>query len=145
MANIQELIRTRLAEKEQEITSVNRKLEDESHELKGLRMEYYEMFKGQYKILDELCAAYFSPSKKNLKDRIYDEVKRNLSLVIDDEKNQTEFEDKINLCLDGIMTRVRKDLSGYRETDYRFITFLIAGFSPKTIACIMGYRSEPFM
>ena len=139
MANIQELIRIRLVEKEQEITSVNRKLEDESHELKDLRMEYYEMFKGQYKILDELCAAYFSPSKKNLKDRIYDEVKRNLSLVIDDEKNQTEFEDKINLCLDGIMTRLRKDLPGYRETDYRFITFLIAGFSPKTIACIMGY------
>ena len=101
-----------------------------------LREGYVSMYKKQFKLLDDLCAAYWSPSRTDTKDRIYSEVRNALNVIEGDAEGQRELEAMIDRDLDGIMTKLRSDLPGRTDEDFRFIAYLIIGLSPKTIASI---------
>ena len=103
-----------------------------------LRGGYVSMYKRQFKLLDDLCAAYWSPSRTDTKDRIYSKVRSALNVIEGDAEGQRKLEAMIDRDLDGIMTKLRSDFPGRTDEEFRFIAYLIIGLSPKTIACIQN-------
>lgn len=97
------------------------------------RMAYLE----QFRLLDELCAEYWSPSRRSDKERIYNRVKEILAVIGGDSGKSGEFEARLNEGLDNVMLKLREDFPEFGEEDYRFVSYVIAGFGAKTIAAIM--------
>ena len=102
-----------------------------------LRSSFVSMYKSKFKLLDDLCATYWSPSRTDTKEKIYNEVRQALTVIYGGEKGQKQLESMIDRDLDGAMTKLRADLPGRSDEDFLFIAYLIIGLSPKTIACIL--------
>ena len=121
------------------LDGIKEKIEVKDMELLHLRREYVSLFKSQFQTMDELCANYFLRQTQKEKDKIYEDVKSRLSDLISNVRTQAQFEELINGRLDNIMLKLRKDLPGSSDNDFRFMSLIIAGFSSKSIACLMGY------
>jgi len=104
-----------------------------------LRKQFARMYKAQYKTLNRLCAAYFSPIKKERKEIIYDEVLNQMDAIVNYTEKQDKFMSADNDSLDNIIDKLREDLSGHKEQDFRFMAYVIAGFDATTISCLTGY------
>ena len=106
--------------------------------LAELRSKYSKSYKSQFKVLNDLCREYWLPSRRSRKDRIYEKVQEQLYLISEDVEKQEEFEREIDKSLDGIMNKFRSEFPNLKSEDYRFISYVVAGFDSKTIACILG-------
>lgn len=107
-------------------------------ETASAQAKFASMFKAQFKALNELCAEYLSPIKKNKKERIYNEAIRQLE-VIKDKESQLKFMKMVNDSLDNIIDKLRADLPGHKEQDFLFLTYVIAGFDATVISSLTGY------
>ena len=103
------------------------------------RRQYASMYKAQYKTLNDLCAAYLSPIKKDRKEVLYDEAMRQLDIIINDKDSQDRFMSLVNNSLDNIMDKLRTDLPNHKELDYHFLMYIIVGFDATTISNLTGY------
>lgn len=119
--------------------SANAKLAQKEADLFSLRKQFASMYKAQYKTLNDLCAAYLSPIKKDRKDIIYDEVMSQLCDIINDEDSQNRFMSMVNASLDGIMDKLHQDLPKHKEQDFRFLMYIIVGFDATTISNLTDY------
>lgn len=119
--------------------SINSLLAERDAALLKLRKQYASLFKAQYKSLNDLCSAYLSPIKKDRRDVLYDEVMRQLDIIVNDKESQNKFMSMVNGSLDNIIDKLRLDLPGHKELDFRFLMYVIAGFDAKTISNLTGY------
>ena len=119
--------------------SANEKLADYQAALMELRKQFTSLYKAQYKVLNDLCTAYFSPSKKDRKETLYTEAIRQLDIIINDRTNQDRFVAQVNDSLDGIIDKLRKDFPAQKEQAFHFLAFIIAGFDAATISHLTGY------
>lgn len=118
---------------------IDAQLAEKDAALLSLRKQFASLYKAQYKTLNDLCAAYLSPIKKERRDVVYDEVMNQLRFIINDEDSQKEFMSLVNKSLNGIIEKLRKDLPNHQESDIRFLTYIIVGFDAKTISSLTGY------
>ncbi len=136
-------VRMRLTRKIEEISTlhleVKKMLDSQKQENSKVRKQFMDTYKNQFHLLNDLCAAYWSPVKKDKRDYIYEQVMDILRVIDTDVESQSKFENDINNSLDNIMVKLRADLPNHKEADFRFIQYIIAGFEAKTIANIMGY------
>ena len=107
---------------------------DKDLALSQLRSQYNNVFREQFKVLDDLCAAFWSPKKGNKKELIYTASTKAIELI----KNDERLEEMIDKYLDGMMTKLRTDMPGLKDKDFKLIALYIIGFSGKTIASITG-------
>ena len=107
--------------------------------LLSLQKEFASMYKAQYKALNDLCAAYWSPIRRDKKEMIYEEALRQISIIGKDVDSQNKFMAIVNQSLDGIIDKLKADLPDHQEQDFRFLVLLIVGFDAKTIANLTGY------
>ena len=119
--------------------SANEKLADYQAALMELRKQFTSLYKAQYKVLNDLCTAYFSPSKKDTKEKLYTEAIRQLDIIINDRTNQDRFVAQVNDSLDGMIDKLRKDFPDHKEQAFHFLAFIIAGFDAATISHLTGY------
>ena len=119
--------------------SANEKLADYQAALMELRKQFTSLYKAQYKVLNDLCTAYFSPSKKDRKETLYTEAIRQLDIIINDRTNQDRFVAQVNDSLDGMIDKLRKDFPDHKEQAFHFLAFIIAGFDAATISHLTGY------
>ncbi len=119
--------------------SANAQLAHKEADLFSLRKQFASMYKAQYKTLNDLCAAYLSPIKKDRKDVIYDEVMSQLNDIVNDDDSQNRFMSTVNASLNGIMDKLHVDLPKHKEQDFRFLMYIIVGFDATTISCLTDY------
>ena len=119
--------------------SANAKLAQKEADLFSLRKQFASMYKAQYKTLNDLCAAYLSPMKKDRKEIIYDEVMSQLNDIVNDEDSQNRFMSMVNASLNGIMDKLHQDLPKHKEHDFRFLMYIIVGFDATTISSLTKY------
>ena len=119
--------------------SINAQLAEKDTALLLLRKQFATIYKAQYKTLNDLCAAYLSPIKKDRKDVLYDEAMRQLDVIVNDKESQNRFMSLVNGSLDNIIDKLRKDLPNHKEQDFRFLMYVIAGFDATTISNLTGY------
>ncbi len=121
------------------MNEINTRLEQKEELLFALRKRYACMYKARYKTINDLCAAYLSPIRKERKDVIYDEVMQQIGSIVEEKESKFNFMTSLNDSLDNIIDKLRKDLPGHKEQDFYFLTYVIAGFDAKTISGITGY------
>ena len=118
---------------------LNAKLAEKDKDLLQLKKQFATLYKAQYKALNDLCAAYLSPIKKDRKEVVYDEAMRQLEVIINDKETQNKFMSMVNNSLDNIIDKLRRDLPGHKELDFRFLMYVIVGFDATTISNLTGY------
>lgn len=118
---------------------INSQLAEKEAALLQLRKQFAAMYKAQYKTLNDLCSAYFSPIKKDRKLLLYDEAMRQLEIIVNDDDSQKKFMSMVNSSLDNIIDKLRRDLPRHKEMDFRFLMYVIAGFDATTISNLTGY------
>ena len=118
---------------------VHARLAQKDAALLSLRKQFASMYKAQYKMLNDLCAAYLSPVRKSRKDVLYEEAMRQMYFIINDEDSQQRFMSQVNESLDGIIDKLKNDLPNRKEQDFRFLAYVIVGFDATTIASLFGY------
>ena len=119
--------------------AINAQLAEKDAALLQLRKQFASLYKAQYKTLNDLCSAYLSPIKKDRKDVLYDEAMRQLDVIVNDNESQNKFMSMVNSSLDNIIDKLRRDLPGHKELDFRFLMYVIAGFDATTISNLTGY------
>ena len=119
--------------------AINAKLAEKDAALLQLRKQFALLYKAQYKTLNNLCSVYLSPIKKDRKELLYDEVMRQLDVIVNDNESQNKFMSIVNNSLDNIIDKLRHDLSGHKEMDFRFLMYVIVGFDATTISNLTGY------
>lgn len=118
---------------------INTRLEQKEEALLVLRKQFASNYKAQYKALNTLCSAYFSPIKKDRKDLLYDEAMRYVSTIVADRESQSKFMTVVDSSLNNILTKLRADLPNHKESDFIFLMYIIIGFDATTIANLTGY------
>lgn len=119
--------------------AINAELAEKDAALLLLRKQFASLYKAQYKTLNDLCFAYLSPIKKDRKEVLYDEAMRQLDVIVNDNESQHKFMSMVNNSLDNIIDKLRRDLPGHKELDFRFLMYVIAGFDATTISNLTGY------
>ena len=119
--------------------AVNAELAEKDAALFQLRKQFASLYKAQYRTLNNLCSVYLSPIKKDRKELLYDEVMRQLDVIVNDNESQNKFMSIVNNSLDNIIDKLRYDLSGHKEMDFRFLMYVIVGFDATTISNLTGY------
>lgn len=122
-----------------ETASVKAQLEEKDEALLLLRKQFASIYKAGFKTLNDLCAAYLSPIKKDRKEVLYNEAMHQLDIIISDTESQERFMTLVNDSLDNIIDKLRKDLPSRKEQDFRFLMFIIVGFDATTISNLTGY------
>lgn len=125
-----------LNEQNEELSS---ELKQKELDLLSLKKQFASMYKSQFKSLNDLCAAYLSPVKKDKKDKLYEEALRQINIIANDEGSRNKFMTIVDKSLDNIIQKLREDLHGSKEEDFTFLMFVIVGFDAKTIASLTGY------
>lgn len=117
---------------------LNLQLEEKGTALLELRKRFAQIYRVQYKSLNDLCSAYFSPVKKDKKEILYNEAMRQLDVIVGDTDSQDHFVNLVNTSIDGIIDKLRHDLPKHKEQDFRFLAFVIVGFDAATISNLTG-------
>ena len=115
--------------------------EEDRHAIqKDFRNQYREQFQYLNTIGEAIVVANDSKAPAN---HVYRAVKKMLIGIGKDESGQSKFEEMVDDSMGGIVTLFRKDFPNLKEKDYRFITYLFAGFNANLIAVLIDYPSLP--
>ncbi len=137
MASLQYEASCRNKELEQMIICSNEELDRKEAMIAELRQSYIQKYKLQFKRLEDLGAEYWQAERSRDKNRIYGKVKEIISEIETTSNKNSEFEKRINLGLDDVMSKLRHDFPSFKEDDYRLLSYMIVGFEAKTIATLM--------
>ena len=138
MASLQYEASCRNKELERMIISSNEELNKKEELIADLRQSYIQKYKLQFKRLEDLGAEYWQAERSRDKNRIYGKVKEIVSEIETTSNKNSEFEKRINLGLDDVMSKLRHDFPSFKEDDYRLLSYMIVGFEAKTIATLMN-------
>lgn len=119
------------------------KLSETERKLESIQASFASMYKAQFSRIGELY-------NKNLElellnndtQRAYSaKVSEILSEISDSPELSRLFEDRINKDLDNVMTKIRAEFPGLGEKNYRFLSYVCAGFKDSTIESILDDSS----
>lgn len=108
--------------------------------LERLRNKYKELFQAQFKVLENLYVAFNTPDIVR-QDAVFGEASQLLKVIKSDDEKQHRFEQYLNEELDGILEKFRSDYPGMKESDYKLFSYLITGFSARTVASLTGFTT----
>ena len=129
-------------EAEKQCRFMDEALSENESEVKRYRQKYIAAFKNQYLMLNNMCASYLSPSSKEPKDKVYNELKDILSEFTDNTKEISKAEDIVNKEHDNIIETIRNEFPAFSEKDYKIIALFIMGFEAKTISLLTNYTTK---
>lgn len=116
-----------------ELSSQNEQADQTYAQLFNLRKVYAILFKSQFEVIASAIehdgADTLSKKSRNRVESILEELNHD---------GQDRFERRIDEALEGIMTKLRKDFPEFSEDDFRFLSFVIAGFDATTRAIILN-------
>jgi len=138
MAGIRVKAERQKCEFERYVDLSNREISKKEKVISELKYMFVEKYKSQFDMLNELCVKYWMSERGKDRDKIYDEVKKIVLSIYEGSGINSDFENRINRGLDDVMKKLRSDFPDYTETDFRFLSYVIAGFEAKTISNIMN-------
>lgn len=96
------------------------------------------LYKEQFKILNGISDSFFSQNNDAKGQKyVYNEVKYLIEQFSKDKKVLLELENTVNKCCDNVMIKLREEISGLDEIDYRQLCYHYAGFSGKLISILL--------
>lgn len=113
---------------------------ESENKLSNLRKAFAQMYQRQFAEIGRLfdyCNNNHDISEKAIKQSL----ERTASIIEDinrGEDKQHRFESRINQDLDNIMIKLRNDFPEFKESDFRFLSYVIVGFDATTRAIILN-------
>lgn len=114
-------------------------LDETESKLEDLRRSYAKTYQSQFAEIGRLFD-YYRPedSVSSTAVRKYKErTDKIIAEICHGDELQGEFEDRINRDLDNIMAKLRNDFPEFKESDFRFLSYVIVGFDATTRAIIL--------
>lgn len=124
-----------LSEREAEIRTLNENSVDKS-EKERLSAMIEELLRGRFSHLNTIINEYVEQQDGNYL-AFYKNIEYELG-KIRRPKNMMEIERLVDECKDGIISKIRVQLPGMRETDVTFIALTLAGLNARAIGLFMG-------
>lgn len=102
-----------------------------------------ELFRDKFSLIDKLgCRYYERQNTPTEQAAIYHDVKREILNLGTDECTKMELERIVDLCLDGIMQKIRSQIPDMKAADYDLFCYLCASFSYRSISIFMQTKVE---
>lgn len=103
----------------------------------------YSIFSKQFFLLNKLCTIYYenAPCKKE-QYYTFEEIKREIKRLRQDEEKRDELEGIINDYMENIIAKIKEDFSDITPEDIHILCLIIAGFSGKAISVITGLNRD---
>ena len=136
----EELVLTR----EKEVEKLTKELHDKSDEISLFSILAENLFKKQFVTLNKLCDEYF---EKRDSDKTKKLLYLDFEKVIGEMKSKKQLEELktiLNNSRNGLVDNLMKDLPNLKDEDARFLIYLFAGFSPRTVCLLTGYTKTNF-
>ena len=131
-------LRYKLSKKDEQMNETVQALQTQKSNARTLEIKLSELFHEQYKMLNDLCATYYENSKN--KNKIVQEFES----VVEGFSGNDYFklEELINKYKNDVIFLLRRELSNFKENDYKLICYFCAGFSIKTISVITKKKED---
>jgi hypothetical protein len=147
---ISELL-AKMQEKDNELKSVNYKTYSANKAIDKLRLEIEEkedallrlgnsineLYKSQFKILNELCREYYS--KNEASERVRKTLYKDFESIILELRGASKFqklEESLNMYCDNIAEKLKTTVKGLKYADYKMLILIFAGLSVNAICVI---------
>lgn len=147
---ISELL-AKMQEKDNELRSVNYKTYSANKAIDKLRLEIEEkenalfrlgnsineLYKSQFKILNELCREYYS--KNEASERVRKTLYKDFESIILELRGASKFqklEESLNMYCDNIAEKLKTTVKGLKYADYKMLILIFAGLSVNAICVI---------
>lgn len=127
-------LRSRLDDTESRASLLSDIVSDRDEALNRKAMLVDRLFRDRFATLNTLSEEYF---EKRESPQLRATIIRDFEEEIDKMKQPesiVHLRDIIDECHDGIITRLREQIPELRESDLTFLTFVLAGFSPRAVA-----------
>ncbi|MBP5223042.1 MAG: hypothetical protein J6Z35_07765 [Lachnospiraceae bacterium] len=106
-------------------------------DMASLRDGYVKMYRAQFNALNDLCeTVLLSEGMTQPYHFVFDRVKNMTRCLREDPEGQKEFERMINKTQGNILHHFRESFPKRSEEDYRFVSFMIAGFDSRVLSLI---------
>lgn len=130
----------------EQLRETNRAFETERIQL---RKEYARLFKTQFKYFAEIGEAVTLANsyidKSNSYKSVYDKASRMVDSITSDKTGQNRFEKTINESMFDVMEKFHQDFPDLGDNDYRFVSYVFAGFDAYLISVLLKYNSIPMV
>lgn len=147
---ISELL-AKMQEKDNELKSVNYKTYSANKAIDKLRLEIEEkedalfrlgnsineLYKSQFKTLNELCREYYS--KNEASERVRKTLYKDFESIILELRGASKFqklEESLNMYCDNIAEKLKTTVKGLKYADYKMLILIFAGLSVNAICVI---------
>ena len=136
---INKYIRKQKEEKEKLLEyaeEVRRQLsEEKKKDYPALKRKYLSLYKSKFETIGSLSEQYIqAEGRSDIETLMFKKVVGLINEVKNDSTNRARFEAMLDEDLDMIMTRLRKEMPKFSETDFAIFSYLIVGFDATTIS-----------
>ena len=110
----------------------------------SIQEEFLNLYKNQFKYFNSIGEAVLEAKKKKNKDSsgiVYRKAQQMVEEIYKDDVGSGKFESRLNENMKDIMTHFREDFPLLSKTEYKFASYLFAGFSMKMICMLLNIQS----
>ena len=125
-------------------TQVNSLKVQYEKEKASVQEEFLNLYKDQFHYFNTIGEAVLEANKKKSKDSpgiVYRKAKQMVEEIYKDDVGSGKFESLLDDNMHDIMTLFHEDFPDLSKMDYKFASYLFAGFSMKLICMIMNFQS----
>lgn len=110
-----------------------------------LQREFTTHLQSSFREWGQLYKAFYHPGNfpLDVKESVYIEAKKAIARLSDDEEGQRLLECRLNELFDNVITHYREDFPNRSESEYRFVSFVFAGFDPSVLKAAFQIPSLP--
>lgn len=111
--------------------------------LMAMREEATSLIASRFTLIDDLLSEYYSYRDTKIeKEKLYAKVKKALDDFISDPDMIDTIEKKIDLNLDNLIHKFKKDFSNLSISNIQLYIYMVLNFSPRTIAILQNTTPE---
>ena len=110
----------------------------------SVQEEFFNLYKNQFQYFNSIGEAVLEAKKKKNKDSsgiVYRKAKQMVEEIYKDDVGSARFESLLNENMKDIMTHFREDFPDLSKAEYKFASYLFAGFSMKMICLLLNFQS----
>ena len=131
-----------LYSKDEELCRVTDALQRQTADTDSMQQRIVSLFREQYRVLDELCVAYYENTfDKKKQENIFGKVSDTIRTFASEE-GYAKLESVVNDCRGEVMALLRREFPAFKESDFRLLCYFCAELSVQSISLLTDNTPE---
>lgn len=131
-----------LYSKDEELCRVTDALQRQTADTDSMQQRIVSLFREQYRVLDELCVAYYENTfDKKKQENIFGKVSDTIRTFASEE-GYAKLESVVNDCRSEVMELLRREFPAFKESDFRLLCYFCAELSVQSISLLTDNTPE---